>query len=73
MHYLVHEFAVNSVSLSRIHYEFISFSQNYSKIIMIIVENSYYFLDTMVGYGYGYRPFKKSYGGLWLLGLKGSV
>ena len=30
------------------------------------VENNHYFLDIMVGYGYGYRPFKKSYGWLWL-------
>ena len=30
------------------------------------VENNHYFLDTMVGYGYGYRPFEKSYGWLWL-------
>ena len=29
------------------------------------VENNHYFLDTMVGYGYGYRPFKKPYGWLW--------
>ena len=28
------------------------------------VENNHYFFDTMVGYGY--RPFKKSYGWLWL-------
>jgi len=31
---------------------------------MARVENNHYFLDTMIGYGY--RPFKKSYGWLWL-------
>ena len=39
--------------------------QRYIKVD-IRVENNHYFLDIMVGYGYGYRPFKKSYGWLWL-------
>ena len=34
-------------------------------VLTIRVENNHYFLDTMVGYGYGYRPFKKPYGWLW--------
>ena len=35
-------------------------------LTIVRVENNHYFLDTMVGYGYGYRPFEKSYGWLWL-------
>ena len=35
-----------------------------TKITITRVENNYYFLDMMVGYGY--RPFKNYYGWLWL-------
>ena len=44
----------------------ISWSKDMHFKVDIRVENNHYFLDIMVGYGYGYRPFKKSYGWLWL-------